>query len=92
MVVGGGNETNVCIYAALFRLQSGVITQTARHRESVPTVPWTAPYTPKARSDMPLASGRAIGAQQGSAPYQRPLSNTRPLHQQNSVGRAAFSV
>ena len=37
-------------------------------------------------SDMPLASGRVTGSQQRSAPYQRPLSNTRPLHRQNSVG------
>ena len=39
-----------------------------------------------APSDMPLASGRATGAQSQSAPYQRPLSNTRPPHHQNSVG------
>ena len=36
--------------------------------------------------DMPLASGRATGALQRWAPYQRPLSNTRPPHHQNSVG------
>ena len=30
--------TNVCMYAALFRLYSGTITQTARRRESVPLV------------------------------------------------------
>ena len=35
---------------------------------------------------MPLASGRGTGSQQRSAPYQRPLSNTRPPHHQNSVG------
>ena len=28
-------------------------------------------------SDMPLASGRETGSQEESAPYQRPLSNTR---------------
>ena len=39
MVWGGGGGryvTNVCMYAALFRLYSGTITQTARSRESVP--------------------------------------------------------
>ena len=32
MVWGGGYVTNVCMYAALFRLYSGIITQTARRR------------------------------------------------------------
>ena len=36
--------------------------------------------------DMPLVSGRVARARQRSAPYQRPLNNTRPLHHQNSVG------
>ena len=36
--------------------------------------------------DMPLASGRETGSQLQSAPYQGPLSNTRPSHHQNSVG------
>ena len=37
MALGGERYvTNVCMYAALFRLYSGIITQTARRRESVP--------------------------------------------------------
>ena len=31
-------------------------------------------------ADMPLASGRGTDSQYESAPYQRPLSNTHPLH------------
>ena len=38
------------------------------------------------RTDMPLASRRETGSSKQSAPYQRPLSNTRPPHHQNSVG------
>ena len=37
-------------------------------------------------ADMPLASGRETGSQLQWALYQRPLSNTRPPHHQNSVG------
>ena len=37
MVCGGKQYvTNVCMYATLFCLYSGIITQTARRRESVP--------------------------------------------------------
>ena len=35
-VCGGGYTANVCMYAALFRLSFGIVTQTARRRESVP--------------------------------------------------------
>ena len=40
MVCGGGGGgkryvKHVCTYAALFRLSSSIVTQTARHRESV---------------------------------------------------------
>ena len=35
---------------------------------------------------MPLASGRETGSRSQWAPYQRPRSNTRPPHHQNSVG------
>ena len=38
------------------------------------------------KPDMPLVSGWETGAQQRSALYHRPLSNTRPPHHQNSVG------
>ena len=38
------------------------------------------------RPDVPLASGRDTSAQEEPAPYQTPLSNTRPLRCQNSVG------
>ena len=38
MVWGGKRYvTNVCMYAALFCLYSGIVTQTARRRESVPS-------------------------------------------------------
>ena len=53
MVWGGGGKgyvKNVCMYAALFRLSSGIVTQTARcrarrrrRRESVPSVRAAAP-------------------------------------------------
>ena len=41
MVCGGGKRyiTNVCMYAALFRLYSGIITQTARCRRRTESVP-----------------------------------------------------
>ena len=43
-------------------------------------------YTNFCGPDMPLASGWETGSQWESAPYQRPLSNTRPPHHRNSVG------
>ena len=43
-----------------------------------------AQVTPQ--TDMPLASGRGTGASSPSAPYQMPLSNTRPPYHQNSAG------
>ena len=38
------------------------------------------------RPDLQLASGRETGAESRSAPYHRPLSNTRPPQHENSVG------
>ena len=42
MVWGGGKRyvTNVCMYAALFRLYSGIMTQTARRRRRRESVPF----------------------------------------------------
>ena len=53
-----------------------------RPEGEVPKPPLIGPSQP----DMPLASGRETDSQSRSAPYHRPLSNTRPLHHQNSVG------
>ena len=45
----------------------------------------TRPAGSASPPDMPLEPGRETGSQSLAAPYQSPLSNTRP-HHQNSVG------
>ena len=66
MVWGGKRYvTNVCMYTALFRLYSGIITQTARRRESIPIDLYALPLSPNDHPTTTQVSLRTINLSRG---------------------------
>ena len=71
------------------QLDSGSIAQARTNKQENRVVPADRVFNKpvvNSPTDMPAASGRETGSQSLPALYRRPLSNTRPLHHQNSVG------